>query len=45
VAELQSRGVTTEPIQSEAWGRFTTFKDPDGNGWVLQEAPDEIPAI
>jgi catechol 2,3-dioxygenase-like lactoylglutathione lyase family enzyme len=45
VAQLQSRGVEIEPIQSAQWGRFTTLKDPDGNAWVLQEAADEIPAI
>jgi hypothetical protein len=26
------------PIRSAPWGRYATFSDPDGNGWVLQEA-------
>ena len=37
-ATLTSRGCRTEPIKSAPWGRYTTFSDPDGNGWVLQEA-------
>jgi uncharacterized glyoxalase superfamily protein PhnB len=24
------------PVQDAPWGRFATFRDPDGNGWVLQ---------
>ena len=31
------------PIQAAPWGRYATFGDPDGNGWVLQqnaEMPD-----
>jgi catechol 2,3-dioxygenase-like lactoylglutathione lyase family enzyme len=36
---LTDRGVSPAPIQSAPWGRYTTFSDPDGNGWVLQEAP------
>ncbi len=36
---LTDRGVGPSPIQSAPWGRYTTFSDPDGNGWVLQEAP------
>jgi catechol 2,3-dioxygenase-like lactoylglutathione lyase family enzyme len=40
--ELSSRGVTfTGPIEEQFWGTFSTFDDPDGNGWVLQQAPSE----
>jgi catechol 2,3-dioxygenase-like lactoylglutathione lyase family enzyme len=36
--ELSSRGVTfSSPIEEQFWGTFTTFDDPDGNGWVLQQ--------
>jgi len=35
---LRSRGLTVPDVQSAPWGRYTTFNDPDGNGWVLQEA-------
>lgn len=38
-AELQSRGLEISPIDSKPWGQFATFSDPDGNGWVLREAP------
>jgi uncharacterized glyoxalase superfamily protein PhnB len=30
----------TDPaIEEQPWGTFTTFEDPDGNGWVLSQAP------
>jgi catechol 2,3-dioxygenase-like lactoylglutathione lyase family enzyme len=35
---LTERGSSPTPIESAPWGRYTTFSDPDGNGWVLQEA-------
>ncbi len=38
-AELARKGVAVTPIDSQPWGRFTTFSDPDGNGFVLQSAP------
>lgn len=35
---LSARGVPFRgPIQQAPWGRFATFSDPDGNGWVLQQ--------
>ena len=35
---LAARGVEfAGPVREEAWGRFATFRDPDGNGWVLQQ--------
>jgi catechol 2,3-dioxygenase-like lactoylglutathione lyase family enzyme len=35
--ELVGRGVRFDgPVQEAPWGRFATFEDPDGNGWVLQ---------
>jgi predicted enzyme related to lactoylglutathione lyase len=37
--QLQQRGLSSaSTIQSAPWGRYVTFSDPDGNGWVLQEA-------
>jgi catechol 2,3-dioxygenase-like lactoylglutathione lyase family enzyme len=37
--ELQGRGVAFDgPIDSQPWGRFATFDDPDGNGIVLQQS-------
>jgi catechol 2,3-dioxygenase-like lactoylglutathione lyase family enzyme len=38
-AELSSKGVQLSPMEDAPWGRFTTFDDPDGNGFVLQAAP------
>lgn len=37
-ATLQARGVAVSPLEAAPWGQFTTFNDPDGNGWVLQRA-------
>ncbi len=36
-AELASRGVGVSDVQDFPWGRFIFFKDPDGNGWSVQE--------
>lgn len=36
-AELSGRGVDVSDIQDFPWGRFVFFKDPDGNGWAVQE--------
>ncbi|MFZ0635205.1 MAG: VOC family protein [Candidatus Acidiferrales bacterium] len=37
-ASLKGRRLSIPDVQSAPWGRYTTFNDPDGNGWVLQEA-------
>jgi uncharacterized glyoxalase superfamily protein PhnB len=39
VAELSALGVefSEAEIQEAPWGRWQTFEDPDGNGWVLQQ--------
>jgi predicted enzyme related to lactoylglutathione lyase len=36
-AELAERGVEVGEVQDFPWGRFVFFKDPDGNGWAVQE--------
>jgi catechol 2,3-dioxygenase-like lactoylglutathione lyase family enzyme len=38
-AELSGRGVEVSPVQDFSWGRFVFFKDPDGNGWAVQQLP------
>jgi catechol 2,3-dioxygenase-like lactoylglutathione lyase family enzyme len=38
-AELASRGVAVSGVQDFPWGRFVFFRDPDGNGWAVQEIP------
>jgi catechol 2,3-dioxygenase-like lactoylglutathione lyase family enzyme len=36
-AELVERGVEVSDVQRFDWGNFVFFKDPDGNGWSVQE--------
>ena len=36
-AELAGRGVDVSEVHEFPWGRFVFFKDPDGNGWSVQE--------
>jgi catechol 2,3-dioxygenase-like lactoylglutathione lyase family enzyme len=38
-AELAGRGVDVSDVQDYPWGRFVFFKDPDGNGWAVQQLP------
>ncbi|MGY0236741.1 VOC family protein [Longispora urticae] len=39
LAHLATAGVTAAGVDEQAWGRFVTFDDPDGNTWTLQELP------
>ncbi|UQX04399.1 VOC family protein [Streptomyces sp. RerS4] len=52
-ARLLERGVEVSPVRhvgatgweegkGETWNSFLSFEDPDGNGWVVQEAPAEL---
>jgi predicted enzyme related to lactoylglutathione lyase len=34
---LRGRGVECSDVDEQAWGRFVTFSDPDGNRWALQQ--------
>ena len=36
-AELNRRRLFTTPIQQRPYGQESTFNDPDGNGWVMQQ--------
>ncbi len=38
-AELKRRGLEISEIDVQPYGREATFRDPDGNGWVLQQPP------
>ncbi|MCX5174647.1 VOC family protein [Streptomyces virginiae] len=51
--ELVARGVDVSPVRNlgasgwqegkgGTWNSFMTFDDPDGNSWVVQEAPSEL---
>jgi catechol 2,3-dioxygenase-like lactoylglutathione lyase family enzyme len=39
-AELVDRGVEATEVDDQPWGRFVYFRDPDGNGWALQQLPE-----
>ncbi|UNO43562.1 VOC family protein [Streptomyces sp. MST-110588] len=50
---LTARGVDVSPVRhlgttgwaegkGGTWNSFMSFKDPDGNGWVVQEVPSEL---
>lgn len=38
-AELSGRGVEVSDVQVFPWGSFVFFRDPDGNGWAVQQLP------
>ncbi|WP_137989636.1 VOC family protein [Streptomyces vilmorinianum] len=51
--QLIERGVDVTPIRhvgatgwedgkGDTWNSFMSFEDPDGNGWLVQEAPSEL---
>ncbi|MFB7844909.1 VOC family protein [Microbacterium sp. NPDC056052] len=40
LAQLRAVGVDAQGVDEQAWGRFVTFDDPDGNTWTLQQLPD-----
>jgi catechol 2,3-dioxygenase-like lactoylglutathione lyase family enzyme len=35
--QLLDNGVSASDVDVQPWGKFVTFDDPDGNGWILQE--------
>ena len=37
--ELAERGVEVSDVQEFPWGSFVFFRDPDGNGWAVQQIP------
>ena len=44
-ATLQERGIRVDATIEEApWGRWVTFDDPDGNGFVLQATAPRVPS-
>lgn len=36
-AELIARGAEVSEVDSQPWGEFVYFADPDGNTWALQQ--------
>lgn len=37
--ELMGRGVDAPEVETLPWGSFTSFTDPDGNTWTVQQLP------
>lgn len=37
---LEGRGLELSEPTDAPWGRFATFRDPDGNGWVVQQSAE-----
>jgi uncharacterized glyoxalase superfamily protein PhnB len=37
--ELLANGVEASEVVALEWGKFTSFRDPDGNTWTVQELP------
>jgi catechol 2,3-dioxygenase-like lactoylglutathione lyase family enzyme len=37
LAHLREVGADADGVDEQAWGRFVTFRDPDGNRWTLQQ--------
>ena len=40
LALLTEKGVDVDGIDDQPWGKFVTFRDPDGNQYTLQELPE-----
>ncbi len=38
-AQLTERGVEVSDVRVFDWGSFVFFRDPDGNGWSVQQLP------
>ena len=37
--ELVGRGAEPSESDDQSWGRFVYLRDPDGNGWAVQQIP------
>jgi catechol 2,3-dioxygenase-like lactoylglutathione lyase family enzyme len=44
LALLKEKGADADPVDDQPWGRFVTFRDPDGNQYTLQELPEYSPS-
>jgi catechol 2,3-dioxygenase-like lactoylglutathione lyase family enzyme len=40
LALLREKNVDADGVDEQPWGRFVTFRDPDGNQYTLQQLPD-----
>ena len=39
---LKKRDIEVSDIENMQWGNFVYFKDPDGNGWSIQQIPEDM---
>ncbi len=39
-AALVEGGIDASEVQDFPWGSFVYFRDPDGNGWAVQQLPE-----
>lgn len=44
LALLREKGVDADGVDDQPWGRFVTFRDPDGNRYTLQQLPEWSPS-
>lgn len=44
LALLREKGVDADGVDEQPWGRFVTFRDPDGNQYTLQQLPEWSPS-
>lgn len=44
LALLREKGVDADGVDDQPWGRFVTFRDPDGNQYTLQQLPAWSPS-
>lgn len=44
LALLHEKGVDADGVDDQPWGRFVTFRDPDGNQYTLQQLPEWSPS-
>lgn len=42
VGRLQERGIALGPVHDEPWGRFVSFRDPEGNGIGLRQSASPV---
>jgi catechol 2,3-dioxygenase-like lactoylglutathione lyase family enzyme len=40
LALLREKNVDADGVDEQPWGRFVTFRDPDGNQYTLQQLPE-----
>jgi predicted enzyme related to lactoylglutathione lyase len=39
---LENKGLDVGDVDTQDWGKFVYFIDPDGNGWAVQQLPNYV---